>query len=67
MSQIPFEFDVTIHNLSNQDKSVRYETTLQTDQVQDGKFTLHPRLLETLDGKETVTISQWSADHPRSS
>ena len=30
--------------------------TLQTDQVQDGKFTLHPRLLETLDGKETVTI-----------
>ena len=51
-----FEFDVTIHNLSNQDKSVRYETTLQTDQVQDGKFTLHPRLLETLDGKETVTI-----------
>ena len=51
-----FEFDVTIHNLSNQDKSVRYETTLQTDQVQDGKFTLHPHLLETLDGKETVTI-----------
>ena len=51
-----FEFDVTIHNLSNQDKSVRYETTLQTDQVQDGKFTLHPRLLETLDCKETVTI-----------
>ena len=51
-----FEFDVTIHNLSNQDKSVRYETTLQTDQVQDGKFTLHPRLLETLEGKETVTI-----------
>ena len=51
-----FEFDVTIHNLSNQDKSVRYETTLQTDQVQDGKFTLHPRLLETIDGKETVTI-----------
>ena len=51
-----FEFDVTIHNLSNQDKSVRYETTLQTDQVEDGKFTLHPRLLETLDGKETVTI-----------
>ena len=47
---------MTIHNLSNQDKSVRYETTLQTDQVQDGKFTLHPRLLETLDGKETVTI-----------
>ena len=51
-----FEFDVTIHNLSNQDKSVLYETTLQTDQVQDGKFTLHPRLLETLDGKETLTI-----------
>ena len=51
-----FEFDVTIHNLSNQDKSVRYETTLQTDQVQDGKFTLHPRLLETIDGKETITV-----------
>ena len=51
-----FEFDVTIHNLSNQDKSIHYETTLQTDQVQDGKFTLHPRLLETLDGKETITI-----------
>lgn len=51
-----FEFDVTIHNLSNQEKSVRYETTLQTDQVQDGKFTLHPRLLETLDGKESITI-----------
>ena len=50
-----FEFDVTIHNLSNQDKSVRYETTLQTDQVQDGKFTLHPRLLETLDGKEELS------------
>lgn len=51
-----FEFDVTIHNLSNQEKSVRYETTLQTDQVQDGKFTLHPRLLETLGGKESITI-----------
>ena len=51
-----FEFDVTIHNLSNQEKSVRYETTLQTDQVQDGKFTLHPRLLETIDGKETITV-----------
>ena len=50
-----FEFDVTIHNLSNQEKSVRYETTLQTDQVQDGKFTLHPRLLETLGGKESIT------------
>lgn len=47
---------MTIHNLSNQEKSVRYETTLQTDQVQDGKFTLHPRLLETLDGKESITI-----------
>lgn len=51
-----FEFDVTIHNLSNQEKSLRYETTLQTDQVQDGKFTLHPRLLETIDGKETITV-----------
>ena len=51
-----FEFDVTIHNLSNQEKSVRYETTLQTDQVQDGKFTLHPRLLETIAGNEAITI-----------
>ena len=51
-----FEFDVTIHNLSNQEKLVRYETTLQTDQVQDGKFTLHPRLLETIAGNEAITI-----------
>lgn len=51
-----FEFDVTVHNLSDQEKTVTYETTLQTDQVEDGKFTLHPRLLETLTGKETVTV-----------
>ena len=51
-----FEFDVTVHNLSGQEKSITYETTLQTDQVQDGKFTLHPRLLETLAGKDKITI-----------
>lgn len=56
-----FNFDVTIHNISDQDKTLTYETNLQTDAVEDGKITLSPRHLATIAGK-TITVKANSSE-----
>lgn len=59
-------FDVTVHNLSHQNKKLRYVTDLMTDKVEDGRFTLSSTSLKSYQGqvievpakgKTTVTIS----------
>lgn len=50
-----FEFTVTLHNITNQDRTLRYVTDVNTDTVKDGHIVLAPRELETLIG-ETVTV-----------
>lgn len=50
-----FSFDVTIHNITDQDKTLSYVTHLNTDYVQDGYMTLFPLELAKIDG-ETITV-----------
>ncbi|MFC5630466.1 MULTISPECIES: S8 family serine peptidase [Streptococcus] len=50
-----FNFKVTLHNITNEDKTLRYVTNLNTDTVEEGHITLLPRELETIVG-ETVTV-----------
>ena len=40
-----FSFTVTLHNITNEDKTLNYSTQLTTDTVQNGLITLAPRLL----------------------
>ncbi|HEM3968618.1 TPA: S8 family serine peptidase [Streptococcus suis] len=50
-----FSFTVTLHNITNEDKTLNYSTQLTTDTVQNGLITLAPRLLaEIPGGKVTV-------------
>ncbi|MFH6636957.1 S8 family serine peptidase [Streptococcus suis] len=50
-----FSFMVTLHNITNEDKTLNYSTQLTTDTVQNGLITLAPRLLaEIPGGKVTV-------------
>lgn len=49
------DFKVTLHNITNEDKTLRYVTNVNTDTVKEGHITLLPRELETLVG-ETVTV-----------
>lgn len=56
-----FNFDVTIHNISDQDKTLTYETNLQTDAVEDGKITLSPRHLASIAGR-TITVKANSSE-----
>ncbi|HEL2216212.1 TPA: S8 family serine peptidase [Streptococcus suis] len=50
-----FNFTVTLHNITNEDKTLNYSTQLTTDTVQNGLITLDPRLLaEISGGKVTV-------------
>ncbi|AER19287.1 S8 family serine peptidase [Streptococcus suis] len=50
-----FSFTVTLHNITNEDKTLNYSTQLTTDTVQNGLITLTPRLLaEIPGGKVTV-------------
>ncbi|MFI3086644.1 S8 family serine peptidase [Streptococcus sp. 2022WUSS037] len=50
-----FSFTVTLHNITNEDKTLNYSTQLTTDTVQNGLLTLAPRLLaEIPGGKVTV-------------
>ena len=50
-----FSFTVTLHNITNEDKTLNYSTQLTTDTAQNGLITLAPRLLaEIPGGKVTV-------------
>ncbi|WP_449457055.1 S8 family serine peptidase [Streptococcus suis] len=50
-----FSFTATLHNITNEDKTLNYSTQLTTDTVQNGLITLAPRLLaEIPGGKVTV-------------
>lgn len=50
-----FSFTVTLHNITNEDKTLNYSTQLTTDTVQNALITLAPRLLaEIPGGKVTV-------------
>lgn len=53
-------FEVTIHNLSNQAKSLRYQTELLTDQVdtKEGRFALRSRSLKTYQGEQVDVPAQ---------
>lgn len=48
------EIRVTIENLSSQQVEYNYETTVVVDEVQNGLFTLKPRLLKTIKGDKIV-------------
>ncbi|HFI0049113.1 TPA: S8 family serine peptidase [Streptococcus suis] len=50
-----FEFNVTVHNISNQDKTLHYSTQLTTDTIKDGYVTLAPRFLKEFEGSN-ITI-----------
>ncbi|MEG3239186.1 S8 family serine peptidase [Streptococcus suis] len=53
-----FSFTVTLHNITNEDKTLNYSTQLTTDTVQNGLITLAPRLLaEIPGGKVTVNAN----------
>ncbi|MGT2933244.1 S8 family serine peptidase [Streptococcus catagoni] len=43
---------MTIHNISDQDKTLKYHTDLITDLVEKGRFSLKPKALKTYEGKE---------------
>ena len=60
-----FTFNVTLHNISDTDRTLKMLVNTDTDEVKDGKFTLRPRrLTETAwpevtvkaHGSETVTV-----------
>ncbi|MBF0780980.1 MULTISPECIES: S8 family serine peptidase [unclassified Granulicatella] len=51
-----FEFDVVVHNLSNQDRQLNYTTYVNTDEVSEGNITLNPRQLFTQNGESTLTV-----------
>lgn len=56
-----FTFDVTIHNIGDQDKTLTYETNLGTDTVENGEITLAPRQLSTTTG-HTITVKANSSE-----
>lgn len=49
-----FSFDVTVHNISNEDRLLNYVTELNTDTVEDGHITLVPRALQTVSGGKVL-------------
>lgn len=55
-----FTFDVTVHNISKEDKTLNYVTNLTTDGIENGKITLKPRALSTSDAK-TITVKAGEA------
>ncbi|WP_171300882.1 S8 family serine peptidase [Enterococcus cecorum] len=40
-----FDFEVVVHNISNEDRKLNYHVYLDTDAVEEGKITLTPRQL----------------------
>ena len=40
-----FDFEVVVHNISNEDRTLNYHVSLNTDTVDNGKITLSPRQL----------------------
>lgn len=61
-----FNFQVTLHNLSQEERVLSYVTNLTTDLTEEGRFALKPRALEEIPGQEiriaaggkkTITIS----------
>ncbi|MDG3131904.1 S8 family serine peptidase [Streptococcus suis] len=55
-----FSFTVTLHNITNEDKTLNYSTQLTTDTVKEGYITLAPRLLAEIPGG-SVTVKANSA------
>lgn len=52
-----FSFNVRLYNTSNEAKTLNYIAHLNTDQVEDGRFTLKPRELNTVNGTVTVAAN----------
>lgn len=50
-----FEFEVTVHNLSNKDRELNYNTSILVDEVKDGRVTLNARKLANVSG-ETIVV-----------
>lgn len=55
-----FSFTVTLHNITNEDKTLNYSTQLTTDTVQNGLITLAPHLLAEIPGGK-VTVKAYSS------
>ncbi|NEW62848.1 S8 family serine peptidase [Granulicatella sp. zg-ZJ] len=49
-----FVLNLVVHNVSNQDKTLHYKTTVNTDDVENGLVTLKPSLLKTVEGQTIV-------------
>ncbi|MCW6674370.1 S8 family serine peptidase [Aerococcaceae bacterium NML171108] len=49
-------FDVVLHNTSNQDKALKYIAHVNTDEVEEGYFTLRPRQLFATDASATLVV-----------
>lgn len=50
-----FSFEVTVHNITDEDKTLNYVTHVNTDQVDSGLMTLKPLELTKVDG-ELITV-----------
>ena len=56
-----FTFDVTVHNISDTDRTLKMLVNTDTDEVKDGKFTLRPRKLTETAWPE-VTVKAHSSE-----
>ncbi|MGT2906470.1 S8 family serine peptidase [Streptococcus dentiloxodontae] len=50
-----FGFDVVVHNITNEDKSLKYVTNLNTDNTDGQHFALTPKALSEITG-QTITV-----------
>ena len=55
-----FEYEITVHNLSNKDKKLEYNTVVNTDEVVDGRATLKARQLADVKGKSIIVPANGS-------
>ena len=55
-----FEYEVTVHNLSNKDRKLEYNTVVNTDEVVDGRATLKARQLTDVKGESIIVPANGS-------
>ena len=55
-----FEYEITVHNLSNKDKKLEYNTVVNTDEVVDGRATLKARQLADVKGESIIVPANGS-------
>ena len=55
-----FEYEITVHNLSNKDKKLEYNTVVNTDEVVNGRATLKARQLTDVKGESIIVPANGS-------